>query len=68
MEMNKTAMNDDMLDQVTGGSCLNYRVKPGDTLASIAKRYKVTVEQLMRWNNIKDPNLIVVNQEIRILF
>ena len=28
-------------------------VKKGDTLGAIARRYRVTTAQLMRWNNIK---------------
>ena len=36
-----------------------YRIKPGDTLGAIAKRYKTTVSNLMKLNpNIKNPNLI----------
>ena len=68
MENNKFAMNDDQLDQVTGGSILPYRVQPGDTLGAIAKKYNVTVEQLMKWNNIQDPNYLVVGQQLKILF
>jgi 3D (Asp-Asp-Asp) domain-containing protein len=30
-----------------------YQVKSGDTLWSIAKKYKVTVSQLKSWNNLK---------------
>ena len=64
----KIAMNDEQLDQVTGGTILPYRVKAGDSLASIAKKYNVTVEQLMKWNNIKDPNLLTVGQRLVIKF
>lgn len=31
---------------------VSYTVKKGDTLANIAQRYKVSVEDLRRWNNI----------------
>jgi membrane-bound lytic murein transglycosylase D len=31
---------------------VSYRVRRGDTLAGIAERYDVTVEQLMHWNHI----------------
>lgn len=54
MENNKYAMNDDMLDKVTGGTILPYLVKPEDTLESIAKKYAVTVEELIRWNKLDD--------------
>lgn len=43
-----------------------YRVKSGDTLGSIARRYRVTTSQLMRWNGIKNPNRLRIGQRIRI--
>lgn len=43
-----------------------YTVKSGDTLSSIAKKYKTTVSNLVKLNGIKNPNLIYVNQKIRI--
>ena len=68
MSENKIAMNDEQLDQVTGGTILPYRVKAGDSLASIAKKYNVTVEQLMKWNSITDPNFVMVGQILKIKF
>ena len=66
MSMNK--MTDETMDQVSGGSKISYRVVAGDTLTTIAKRYNVTVEQLMKWNGIKDPNFVAVGQELKIKF
>ena len=43
-----------------------YTVKSGDTLSAIASRYKTTVSELVRLNGIKNPNLIYVNQKLRI--
>ena len=43
-----------------------YTVKSGDTLSAIAKRYGTTVNQLVAWNNIKNPNLIYPNQKLRV--
>lgn len=43
-----------------------YTIKRGDTLSGIAKKYGTTVTQLCSWNNIKNPNLIVVGQVIRV--
>ena len=68
MAMEKVAMNDELLDQVTGGSVLPYIVQAGDTLGALAKKYNVTIEQLMKWNNIKDPNLLTVGQRLVIKF
>ena len=41
-----------------------YYVKYGDTLSGIAFKYQTTVDKLVRDNNIKNPNLIYVNQKI----
>lgn len=43
-----------------------YIVKKGDTLSKIAKKYKTTVKQLAKWNNIKNVNVIKVGQKIRV--
>lgn len=39
-----------------------YVVQPGDTLAQIAKRYQVTLEQLVSANQLENPNLLEVGQ------
>lgn len=41
-----------------------YVVQAGDTLTSIASRYHVTIQELVSWNNISDPNLIYPGQRI----
>ena len=43
-----------------------YIIKSGDNLSSIAKKHGTTVNQLVQWNNIKNPNLIYPNQKIRV--
>ena len=43
-----------------------YTVKKGDTLTAIAKKYKTTVKQLAKWNDIKNVNLIYVGQKLRV--
>lgn len=43
-----------------------YRVKKGDTLGAIARRYGVTVKQLMSWNNLKSANRLSIGQRLRI--
>ena len=42
-----------------------YRVKRGDTLGAIARRHRVTVKQLMRWNGLKNDR-IRIGQRLRI--
>lgn len=43
-----------------------YIVKAGDTLTSIAKKYNVTVDNIVSWNNIKNKNKIYVGQQLKI--
>ena len=68
MNKDKVAMNDDMLNNISGGTILPYVVQNGDTLAAIAKKYNVTVEQLVKWNNIQNPNIITVGQQLKVKF
>ena len=68
MAIDKDQMNDEQMDAVTGGTIHPYRVKPGDSLAEIAKKYHVTVDQLMRWNNLTDPAALSVGQPLKVKF
>ena len=43
---------------------ITYRVKFGDTLGKIAKKYNTTVEQLVKDNNIKNKHLIFIGQKL----
>lgn len=43
-----------------------YIVKKGDTLSYIAKKYNTTVDNLVKLNNIKNKNLILVGQKLKI--
>lgn len=43
-----------------------YTVKRGDNLTKIAKMFGVTVQDLVKWNDIKNPNLIYPGQKILI--
>ncbi len=43
-----------------------YNIKSGDTLAKIAARYNITYQELAKLNNISNPNLIYVNQKIKV--
>lgn len=43
-----------------------YVVQPGDTLSQIAYEYGVSVEDLVRLNNIANPNLIYAGEVLRI--
>lgn len=43
-----------------------YPVAAGDNLTAIAKRFGVTVDQLVAWNGIQYPNFISVGQRLRV--
>jgi len=45
---------------------LYYVVKKGDNLTKIAKMYNTSVDKLVKLNNIKNKNLIYVNQKLRV--
>ena len=61
--------NPSVKEEVTptpSSSDYEYIVKSGDTLSGIARRYNTTYQELARYNNIANPNLIYVNQVIKI--
>lgn len=61
--------NPSVKEEVTptpSSSDYEYVVKSGDTLSAIARRYNTTYQELARYNNIANPNLIYVNQVIKI--
>ena len=43
-----------------------YTIKSGDTLSAIAKKFNTTVNELVKLNGIKTPNLIYAGQKIRV--
>ena len=45
---------------------LVYVVKPGDTLDLIARRFRISLTELVQANDISNPNLIEVNQRLSI--
>ena len=49
----------------TSSQVINYTVKSGDNLYTIAKKYNTTVNELMEFNNLKT-NLLSVGQTIKI--
>jgi membrane-bound lytic murein transglycosylase D len=57
-------------EQVTGGQRAGqpvvYHVKRGDTLWGIARRYRVNVRQLQRWNEMAAQDLLQLGQKIKV--
>jgi len=66
--MEKTALNDEQLDNISGGSRITYTVKSGDTLEGIAKQMGVSVNKLAEWNGITDQNFLMVGQALKVKF
>ncbi len=51
----------------TGGTVpASYRVVKGDTLHAIAWRYRLDYRDLVRWNKLTNPDLIVIGQRLRL--
>lgn len=46
------------------GTRITYIVKAGDTLAGIAAKFNSTVEEIIKVNNLTDPNAIFVGQQL----
>lgn len=44
----------------------HYVIKRGDTLSQIASKFGTRVQQLQRWNNITNANLIIAGRTIRV--
>ena len=55
-----------VIDESSDSEETIYIVKKGDTLSGIAKKYNITYQELARYNNITNPNLIYPNQKIKI--
>lgn len=49
----RTTSSSSNAGKAPSGKAINYKIKDGDTLITIAQQYKVTVDDLKRWNNIK---------------
>ena len=70
MKKNVNEVSTEEMENVAGGASsrryITYTVVKGDTLTKIAHRYGVTVNDLVYWNGIKNPNLILPGQVLRI--
>ena len=53
------------IEEITAPSY--YVVRPGDSLFSIAKRYDLNPQELLRLNNLENPNVIYPGQIIRLV-
>jgi len=51
--------NKETKNKTTGNKKKTYKVKKGDTLASIAEEFGVTIKDLKKWNKIKDDTVMI---------
>lgn len=64
-EMNViTDLNVEENREIDNYSIIIYFVKPGDTLWKIAKKFRSTVENIVKINEIEDENKIYVGQQL----
>ena len=62
MDLENKNLTEEELEQVSGGvyqgACFVYVIEKGDTIYSIAEKFKTTVKILIELNNVRNPNLI----------
>lgn len=68
MDLHENILNDETLEAVQGGTQIPVIIKSGDTLGAIAKKYNCTVDDLCRWNNIRNADQISVGQKVVIKY
>lgn len=51
---------------LVAGTPVYHTIQPGETLASIASRYGMTLDQLIQINNITNPNVIYRGQQLTV--
>ena len=47
---------------------VTHRVRSGESLSVIARRYSVSVQDLQRWNNISDPRKLRAGQSLTVFY
>src|SRR3954470_22611989 len=57
---------DTVENPTVAGTPIKYTVTFGDTLAGIASKYGMTVDEIMKINNIDNPNHITRGQELNV--
>ncbi len=65
----KEYLNPANLDQrrAQASGTIYHKVRRGETLGSIARKYGVSQKNLMRWNGIKNPNRLREGQRLKII-
>ena len=52
------------MDEITVTDVIVIYVEPGETLSEIAARYDVTIDTLLQWNRIDNPDFVLVGQRL----
>jgi membrane-bound lytic murein transglycosylase D len=47
---------------------ITHTVRPGENLSVIARRYRVSVNELQRWNNIRDPRTLRAGSRLVVFY
>jgi membrane-bound lytic murein transglycosylase D len=53
-----------MGETMSGGETMTYTVRRGDTLYDIARRFSVSVSQLLNWNNLSKRDSLMPGQRL----
>jgi len=51
---------------IVSSATLEYQVKPGDTLTNIASAHRLSPPEIAKFNNLPNPNLLLVDQRLKI--
>ncbi|MCF6225666.1 MAG: LysM peptidoglycan-binding domain-containing protein [Xanthomonadales bacterium] len=55
-----------MQNRLVAPTRINHRIRNGESLSTIAKRYRVRVSDIQRWNGISDPGKIRAGKNLKI--
>ena len=47
-----------MKNKATNSGFVYHKIRSGETLSTIARRYRVTVNELKRWNNLRTSRIV----------
>ena len=61
---NSPEMIERSLNGITANGARIYTVRQGDTLTAIAREYRVSVEDLIKWNKLSDPDRLQIGQKL----
>lgn len=65
-DVESNSQSNQATQNVSSEANITYVIQSGDTLNAIAKKFNTTVDELVRLNNIKNPNLIYAGNKLKI--